>query len=122
MLQNVFISEWSPIDPTNTSKQGFDSEPTVDTMSTSEGGDMPLTPVGNMCCPIVPHQVTFGEDDTVEYIEPPKEFNNYMFEILWGDNGSEWYALWDEGPDAGLSDEDRQIKMGLERRGNTTDQ
>ena len=53
-------------------------------MSTCDGGGMPPTPVRNMCCPIVPHQVTFCEDDTVQHIEPSKEFNNHIYEAMWG--------------------------------------
>ena len=83
MRQCVFKDVWSPIPSTNTLKQGGESEPIVGMVSTCDGGDMPPTPMGIMCCPIVPHQVTFCEDDTVQYIEPSKEFNNHMYDIMW---------------------------------------
>ena len=78
-----FVSSWLPID----------SERNGDVVMTNDGGGMPPTPVGSMCCPIVPHQVTFCKDDAIEYIEPSKEFNNHLYSIMWDDDGSGWHAL-----------------------------
>ena len=65
IVANRFVAGWMPIAPTNCFKMGDDSEPNVDVVSISDGGIMPPTAVGSMCCPIVPRQVTFGGDDTI---------------------------------------------------------